>query len=292
MRTLSLVRVNTPQFGGAIDMRMAHSNTEVLSLFTEWMKTRGMSPATIKRRRSSLSAFARWVAPLRITDADGDHVETWLSTFTNARTRHAYRSDLSAFYQWGVKRKVVRSNPVNDTDSIRVPKSLPRLVPIEAVPHIIAACDNGRLRMALMLAAYAGLRRSEICRLDAADIRLHPSRPTLTVRSGKGNKDRVVPLHPRLVRSLLARRPQGRLIPWSPDTLGRLAAEHMRRMGYDCTIHQLRASYATELARVTHGDIVTVGKVLGHESPATTMIYVDYADEKIGEHVAEIYRSA
>jgi integrase len=267
-------------------------NIETYDLFDRWMQTRGLAATTRKRRRTSISGFTRWIAPLELTAVEADHVESWLATFTSKRTRHAYRSDLAAFYDWAVRRRVVTANPMLEVDRIRQPKSIPRPVPSDLVTAIINACECGRLRMALMLAAYAGLRRAEICALTADDIRLHPSRPTLIVRGGKGDKDRIVPLHPRLVRSLTARKPRGRLIPWQPDTLGRLAAEHMRSLGYDYTIHQLRGACATELARVLHGDVVRIGRFLGHESPITTMGYIGYMDDTVTEQLPGLYDEA
>ncbi len=43
---------------------------------------------------------------------------------------------------------------------------------------------------------------------------------------------------------------------------------------------------------MTRGDVLTVGRVLGHESPQTTMVYVDYFDDGVAEHVARIYKIA
>jgi integrase len=269
---------------------MGHQgNHELFDLFQDWMTTRGMSPMTLKRRRSSLWSFSRWIAPMPITLTEAEHVESWLSTFTNPRTRHAYRSDLAAFFDWARRRKLIAADPMLEVDAIRQPKSVPRPVPPELVPIIINSCQNGRLRMALMLAAYAGLRRAEICALHSDDVRLHPSRPTLVVRDGKGGKDRIVPLHPRLVKSFTQRKPKGRVIPWEPDTLGRRAADHMRSLGYDYTIHQLRGACATELARVLNGDVVKIGRFLGHESPITTMGYIGFSDDSVGERLPNMY---
>jgi integrase len=261
---------------------------QLIGAFCAYMEMRGLSTHTIRRRRSSLGTFAKWVEPLSIEQADADHVESWLSTQSAPRTRHAYRSDLSAFYQWGVRRKVMPTNPVAETDSIRVPKAMPRPVPIGSVPSIIDAAPTERLRLALMLAAYAGLRRAEITSITGGDVQFFPV-PLLMVRSGKGSKDRMVPLHPALRLELDRPLPAGRLVPWSPDRLGKVAAEHMRRMGFDCTLHQLRSSFATELARVMDGNIVAVGKVLGHESPQTTMGYCGWGGGETASKLPGLY---
>ena len=252
-------------------------NQELFTLFAAWMLTCGMAMSTIKRRRVSIGSFTRWAAPMDLVTADRDCIEGWLGTFANKRTRHSYRSDLAAFYSWAVRRRVVEADPMLDVARVRQPKSQPRPVPAEYVPGIIDSAPTPRLRLALQLAAYGGLRVSEISALDADDISLHPSRPTLVVRHGKGDKDRIVPLHPVLVRALAGRR-TGRVVPWGPEHLSRLASAHMRSLGHDYTIHQLRGSCATELARVTHGDVVRIARFLGHQDPNTTMGYVGFSE--------------
>lgn len=273
----NIVHMGETQLGGAFEQ------------FATWMGTRGMSENTVKRRRSSFANFARWVAPLPVVEADAELVESWLASFPNSRTRHSYRSDLAAFYEWAWKRKLVATNPMLEVDTIRVPKSAPRPVPIELVPIIIGTCTNGRLRIGLMLAAYAGLRRAEICNLRGDDVLVHAKRPKIIVRNGKGAKDRVVPMHPRLQRSFAQRCPRDLIVPWDPDTLGRYAATHMRDLGYDYTIHQLRASCATEWARLTRGDVTTIARWLGHSDPNTSMGYIDFVDETGDDLIGGMY---
>src|SRR5262249_50365762 len=56
----------------------------------------------------------------------------------------------------------------------------------------------------LAVLAYCGLRRSEVCNLAVADVDLDAAVPKLTVRHGKGDKSRIVWLHPEAVRHLRA----------------------------------------------------------------------------------------
>lgn len=261
---------------------------DIGKMYLNYLSLRGMAEATIKRRTSSLGSFARWLHPMPIERAKRDHVEGWLTTFREVTTRKAYRSDLSDFFQWATRRELIERNPVALTDPIRVPKTLPRPVPPHAVPAIIAAAPTERLRLALMLAAYAGLRRAEIVALAGHDLQFHPV-SLIVVRDGKGHKDRIVPMHPLLVVELGNFRGNGFVIPWSPDHLGAVAAQHIRDCGYDATIHKLRSSFATEMARVMDGNIVAVGKVLGHESPATTMQYVGWGGGETSAKITRIY---
>jgi integrase len=264
------------------------TSQHAIEAFTTYQRGRAFSPHTIRRRRTSLSSAAAYSSPLPLIAITAELVEEWLGTFSSPRTKHAYRSDLSAFFIWAVKRQLVETSPMDHVDSVRVPRGLPRPVPAELVSPIIAAATDPQLRLAIALAAFAGLRRAEIVALTADDVSLHSNPPTLMVRDGKWAQDRLVPLHPQLVTMLAATRTH-RYVPMCADSLGAKAAEHMRSHGWDYTIHRLRATFATELARATGGNVVLVAKMLGHSSIQTTMGYVGWSGGEGGAAVASMY---
>lgn len=261
--------------------------------FLTHLEGRNLSRHTVDRRRHALRGFARHIAPLQITEATAELIEEWLRSKQAPRTRKAYRADLQAFYAWALKRKIITESPMGAVGQIKVPTALPRPLPEQAVRRIIAAAVNPQLRLALMLAAFAGLRRFEIPHLTPGDVDFRNQ--LLIVRDGKGQKDRTVPLHPELARALeRARTRQGApYVPLNPATVGEMASAHMRSIGYDATIHQLRASFATELSSVSNGNVVLVQTLLGHGSPATTMNYIKLAlDDRSTAAVAKMYQAA
>lgn len=242
------------------------------------LKMRNMSPKTIRRRRASLGALAAFVAPTPLTDATPELIEEWLGTFSSPWTKHSYRSDAASFFAWAVKRKLCAASPLDDVGSIRTPKHLPRPVPPQHLNMVLAAASASPstwLRTALALAAFGGLRCAEIVALEPGDVSFEGR--IIAVRSGKGDKDRMVPLHPRLATILGTHRGTGRFVPVSETYVTRLAAEHLRSLGLDYTLHNLRATFATELARSCNGNLVMVGAALGHESTDTTKGYVSVA---------------
>ena len=268
---------------------MKGTDTLILA-FAAYMTARAFSECTIKRRISSLSNFARFIAPMGLAHAESADVEEWVGTLRTARTKHSYRSDLNTFYTWAVRRKLVESNPVDATDPIRVPKGLPRPVPIDAVPMIVRAATDP-LRTGLALAAYAGLRCSEVVALTSDDIQFAPE-PLIAVRNGKGKKDRILPMHPAIADLLLDRRPQGRLVPWRAQRFGDRAATHMRQLGFDCTAHQLRHSFGTELARNLDGNMVAMASLMGHASVNTSQLYNGWAGGETAQRVKRLYAVA
>ena len=266
-----------------------HTNTQLIDMFLGHQRGRSFSEFTVRRRRSSLANLARWIAPLGFADVDTDTIEDWVASLNAPRTRHAYQSDACAFYAWAVRRQVLASNPAADADSVRVPKGIPRPVPADAVRFIIASAPDRDLRVGLALAAFAGQRRSEIVALQSDDVSLISRPPILTVRNGKWNKDRQVPIHPELVRLLGRRQVQGQVVRLTADTFGRRAADHIRRCGYDFSVHSLRATFATELARITDGNVLLVARLLGHESMQTAIGYIGLAGYAGAERVNDMY---
>lgn len=254
----------------------------LLHSYATYLAVAALSVKTLKRYVGTVDLFARFIAPLALERATPVDVEEFLSTRPNPKTRHAYRSDLKAFYRWAVKRAGFDCNPVEDVARIKVPKALPR--PIRAGDALrTVVFGDLRTRRACGLGLFAGLRNMEIAGLDCADVDLH--RRTLVVRDGKGGKDRVVPVHPTLARLLDGVGCRGPVItgrhggPVRPDTVGDIIRRQFTVLGISATPHQLRHTFGTEMARAACGNLVVVAKTMGHASMSTTMGYVGWSGE-------------
>ena len=259
--------------------------------FADYQRLREFSRATIRRRATTLRQFALFVAPGDLSSATAEDAQEFLARFPAPRTRHAYRSDLSAFFTWAVRRNLTPHNPMLTIDSIRIPKTLPRPVAPELIPGLVAMAPTHELRLMLAFAAYAGLRVAEIAALCVEDIDV--SHQMISVRQGKGARDRMVPLHPVLMSLLAGRMPKsGRLFQLQADTIGRKIATYLRDSGVDASAHKLRATFATELAEMARGNIVMVQRLLGHSSPTTTMLYVGWGGGEAADTVATMYGAA
>lgn len=98
---------------------------------------------------------------------------------------------------------------------------------------------------------------------------------------GKGSKDRTVPLTPTVARRLMEL-PDGWAFPGdldghlSPRWIGHIVTD---LLGGDWTMHKLRHSAGTNF--YLHGDLAIAQRLLGHASPATTMIYVKLPDDRL-----------
>jgi integrase len=259
-----------------------HRANELLDDWATWQAGNlGFSKRTVDRRRGTMRRWSRYLHPLPWAEATPELLEEWLRQFPNPATRRAYLSDAASLYQWATKRGFTATDITADIIRPREPKRLPRPMPERDAARAIEHAVDVRVRLALDLSIYAGLRRAEICALDGEDVVMGGDVPTITVRGGKGGKDRTIPIHPILQRELALFAPtrgpvmsrldgRGRL---SVSTLSALIAEHMEACGSHHRLHGGRHRFGTQLAEVTGGDLQVVADLLGHESLTTTRGY-------------------
>ena len=80
--------------------------------------------------------------------------------------------------------------------------TLPEYLEKPEIDALIAAAPHAQARLLMLLQWRAGLRVSEAIAVERRDLTLGVDRPTLRVRKGKGNRSRVVPVHPELETTL------------------------------------------------------------------------------------------
>ena len=164
------------------------------------------------------------------------------------------------------------------------PKKLPAVLGVEEVSRLLACVPDLKRRTLLTTLYAAGLRLSEATHLQIADI--DSSRMQLNIRQGKGSKQRLVPLSPRMLQTLREywkqTRPSTYLFPGktpdvplanSPVQKACRVAAALARIPKHVTPHTLRHSYATGLLEAGV-DLLTIGRLLGHKRFTTTLIYL------------------
>ena len=163
------------------------------------------------------------------------------------------------------------------------PKALPAVLSREGVVRLLEALPDPVYRLILQTASAAGLRVSEVIRLQVPDI--DSSRMLLWVRQGKGHKDRCVPLSQRLLEALRAYWQQYRPATWlfpgrtpvghrSIGAVQRACHRAVLGCGFPqkVSMHTLRHSYATQLLEAGT-DLLTIQRLLGHRDLQTTARY-------------------
>lgn len=225
---------------------------------------RGFSQATIRRRRFTLR---RWVAHVDLAEATTIDVETFLAHWRSAQSRKSILSDLRTFYRWATTRNLLPDDPTTLVDPIKVPHRAPSPVPAVDVLRLVKS-TSGVDHTMVMLAAYAGLRVSEIAALGPGDIDFAGRR--ITVRRGKGGSDTHVPIADELLDELNSW--QG--VRWNGATVSRHIRQAMRASGIAGRPHDLRHSFGTYVAQRTHGDAFTTQRLMRHADITSTQRYV------------------
>ena len=204
---------------------------------------------------------------------------------------------ISSIFNYAVRMEIIEYNPctkvkLNITDD-RVKKL--QFYNAEQVKILFNALEEERLevQLAIKLAVYGGLRRSEIYGIQWNDIdfnnkTIHIQRSRLKV-SGEDtinktktlNSNRIIPINDDIINLLNNMKNNIDFVFTKPD---RDIAEKLHRIQNKCNLpqikfHDLRHTAGTLL--LANGiDVKTVSEFLGHANISTTSIYVHAIDDK------------
>jgi site-specific recombinase XerD len=172
------------------------------------------------------------------------------------------------------------------------PKTLPVVLGRQEVNELLQCTQNLKQRTFLTTLYATGMRFSEAANLRVTDI--DSKRMQIRITNGKGAKQRQVPLSPRLLDELRSYwrqyKPQSLLFQgnsadktYADTTIQKTikASALAANINKNVTPHTLRHSYATGLLEAGV-DLLTISKLLGHASFATTMIYLHCRQEHLG----------
>ena len=183
---------------------------------------------------------------------------------------------------------------------VKQPRKLPVVLTDDEVVLLFEGARCPRDKTVLAVAYGSGLRLSEISNLKVSDI--DSDRMVLHVEQGKGQKDRLGLLSPRLLEVLrewwLIGQPttwlfSGRdpLEPISNRQVYRIVRETAERVGIKKRVspHTLRHSFATHLLEAGV-DIRVIQVALGHSKLDTTARYAHVASKVLREVVSPLDR--
>lgn len=208
-------------------------------------------------------------------------------------------STLRAFFKYlCVKMKQIPENPMEELESPKLKKSLPKYLTLDESVQLLESIDSRdkeRDYAIITLFLNCGLRLSELCSLNYTDIK---SDGTLTV-TGKGNKERTIYLNEMCidaVKDYMKVRPvdgvkdknalflSGRKNRISPKTVQHLVEKYIEKSGLGdrgFSTHKLRHTAATLMYQKGGVDVLLIKDILGHENLATTEIYTHIVDSQL-----------
>lgn len=235
-----------------------------------WRRAHGHAPTTLRTYETYLRRYLSGLDCL--THASEASVVTFLgSPAWGPEARKSAHSALRAFFRWAQDAELLEHDPMRRLSSPHVPAGVPRPAPDATI--MAAMREAGPLVAPMLaLARFAGLRVCEIARIHSRDYDRLQRR--LYVR-GKGQRERMIPIsHPALHTWLATR------VGWAfpsparpgPRTAGNICKLISAALPEGITAHQLRHAYATAALRGT-GNLLAVGRLLGHSRPETTQRY-------------------
>lgn len=237
---------------------------------------------------NTIKARARTLRSIGIAGvATREDVESWwhARAHLSPASRSNDLANLRGFYKWCHRWEHRNDDPTLRLDAPKVPNGVPRPVNRDDLHKLLGSLEDD-LRRAVCLGAYAGLRVSEAASLEWGDIDLESRRARVL---GKGNKTRLVAMSVVLVDQLLpdtgGNVVSGISQAYSPGVLQRRVNRAIAAAGVDATFHQLRHRYGTIAYQAT-GDLLAVGRQMGHASPTTTAVYAQASDQ-VADRIAD-----
>lgn len=295
--------------------------SDPIARFARFLAQSEHSSLTIKNYRSDLDAFAAWfegangepMEPAKITPTDMRQFKRWLVEQRRLKPNTVNRklATLKSFLTWATRAGLTAGLPVPAPGRAwsgprRVPQEQtgPRWLDRREQNALLRAVERaGRSRdlAVVRLLLNTGLRVQELCALTWKDVALSGRKGLLTVRHGKGDKHRQVPLNHDARAALTALGYpqhagkeaaviQGQRGPMTPRGVQSLLAKYELLAGLDdLSPHVLRHTFCKNLIDAGVG-LEQIAALAGHESLETTRRYctpsrldLERAVERIGE---------
>jgi site-specific recombinase XerD len=272
------------------------TTTESIQLYKETLQGANYSAQSIKAYMGDLAQFFEWLKkrrldwdiPFRMQRIDiVEFINFLASQKASAVTRRRKLASIRGFLKFLKDNQIIFGNPADTIEGpIREERDPAILLKTEYKALLQVAGENERDFAIVMLFLQSGLRVSELVNLRLADVDFESRE--ITVRQGKGRKDRVVPLvgqamdalkiylavrevSPEYDNVFLARNKTS----MDPRTVRYRIQKYYAEAGIKkkASVHTLRHTFATH--QIHNGlKINQLKDVLGHKKMETTYKYV------------------
>lgn len=273
-----------------------------------------LSETTVKAFKIAIGAFVKRTGAQNLCDItldilrrffhEGMERNQWsYSSFVN------YHKYLKKFLEWCVKEKYLTVDPILDIKKPKKPRNLPRRLSYEDAQkllHCVFGCkwfygfECPRNYAIIATFLYTGLRARELMNLRLVDVNLESG--NILIMRGKGNKDRNVPIHSKLIHILryyIRERER-----WNKESeylfIGaqsnlplqyRDVAKICRKISVESKVgftpHCLRHTFGSVAVEQGIG-IVQLKEIMGHSDIKSTMIYMSMSSKNLKESLNKV----
>ena len=269
------------------------------------------SPHTVTSYQTDLSQFATFLKQeYELTEpAQATHplIRDWVVSLMgqdlDPRTVNRKVACLRSYYKFLLRLRQIEANPMLRIKAPKMAKKLPEFVPEEALNRLLNSFEfeptfaGARDQLVLETLYGTGIRLSELLGITDADV--DASARTVRV-TGKGNKQRVVPLNPSLLLVLEKyrtartaefgpRAASGPLLltdkgePLYEKLVYRTVKKYLSQVSTSAAHqhpHALRHAFATHLLG-KGADLNAIKELLGHASLAATQVYTHLSVDRL-----------
>lgn len=254
--------------------------------FLRKLELKHYSLNTAKTYINMFEIFINHYKDLELTKIDENDIRSYLQLMVQQNKSNSYINQMINSIKFYYEVVLEMPNRFYSVERPRKTESLPKVISLEEVQQIIKNTNNIKHKCIVSLLYSAGLRRNELLCLKLEDI--DSKRMVITVKNGKGNKDRLTILSPSVLDNLriyyAAWRPKVYLFEspngeqYSPNSVIKIIKIAATKAGIrkNITPHMLRHSFATHLLE-NGTDLRYIQVLLGHSSTKTTEIYTQVA---------------
>jgi integrase/recombinase XerC len=287
------------------------TTTQSLRIFLRALQGQNFSPKTLRAYGDDLAQFLRfveknrvdWDSPTRFDRADIEGFMQYLAAQRRTGvTRVRKLAAIRKFFTFLEENNILTANPANAVKGARREEKEPNILFKEQYKALLyEASDNIRDYAIIQTFLQTGIRLSELVNLQVSDIDFEHR--ILTVRQGKGKKDRQIPLVDEAIKALrnYYRYRNTELIldddtfflakngtSMNVSTVKYLVGKYVKKAGIrkKVSVHTLRHTFGAHKAD-KHMSLASLQTLMGHKKKETTLKYIHLAKTNLRAEMAE-----
>jgi integrase len=249
----------------------------------------GHAPSYIADLRKRLARFSCDFGDRPIAGITVEELDHWLRALDCApKSRANFRANVGVLFSYAERRRMIDSNPISRTARPKLPDNPPEIFRVDDLSALLDAATRlfPDVIPMLVIGAFAGLRESEIKRLDWCDVDLRRGFVEIKAAKAKTARRRIVEIQPNL-RDWLG--------PYAKMTGAVVPVNSRKKLDAICKAaglarwpkNGLRHSFASYRLAATH-DAPRVASELGHTSPQ--MLYSTYRELVLPEEAQRYWQ--
>ena len=272
---------------------------------------RGLAENTLQSYLNDVAHLLRYLNEnnLGLKDVTLDNLHNFIAELhdlgISPRSQARIISGIKSFFRFLKLENHIDHNPTLLLESPRIGRKLPDILSVEDIDEMISCIDlstnEGQRNRAIIETLYGcGLRVSELINLEINKLFLDEEYVVIT---GKGNKERIVPISPTAIHEInlyLEDRKHLDIKPGEENILflNRRGRRLTRVMIFyiikqlaelagirkEISPHTLRHSFATHLLE-GGANLRAIQQMLGHESISTTEVYIHIDRTRLREEI-------